>query len=68
MATRTLRHFPSGHNEPLAGVVSARHHPPGEDACLIDRPASRRWDRHMSAVRLSLHTGLRVPGSSGGVR
>jgi len=28
---------------------------------MIDRPASRRWDRHMSAVRLSLHTGLRVP-------
>jgi hypothetical protein len=35
---------------------------------MIDRPASRRWDRHMSAVWLTLHTGLRVPGPGGGVR
>jgi hypothetical protein len=68
MATRTLRHFPSGHNEPLAGVVSARHHPRARmPASLTARPRDR-WNRHMSAARLTLHTGPRVPGPGGGVR
>ncbi len=51
-----------------AGVALCRQHHHGEDACIIDRPASRRWNRHMSAVRLTLHTGLRVPGPGGGFR
>ena|SRR2546429_415052 len=44
------------------------HHHHGEGACIIDRPALRRWNRHMSAVRFTLHTGLRVRGPGGGVR
>jgi hypothetical protein len=39
-----------------------------EGACIIDHPAWRRWNRHMSAVRLTLHTGLLVSGPGGGVR
>jgi hypothetical protein len=50
----------------LAWLCGQHHH--GEGACIIDRPASRRWDWHMSAVRLTLHTGLRVRGPGGGVR
>jgi len=48
--------------------VPAGQHHRGEGACIIDRPASRRWDWHMSAVRLALRTGLRVRGPGGGVR
>ena len=49
------------------GCICGQHHH-GEGACIIDRPASRRWDWHMSAVRLTLYTGLRVCGPGGGVR
>jgi hypothetical protein len=34
---------------------------------LTARPRDR-WNRHMSAVRLTLHTGSRVPGPGGGLR
>jgi hypothetical protein len=47
------------------GVLTHHHY---EDACIIDRPAWRRWNRHMSAMRLTLHTGLRVSGPGGGLR
>lgn len=49
------------------GWLCGQHHH-GEGACIIDRAASRRWDWHMSAVRLTLHTGPRVHGPGGGVR
>lgn len=48
-------------------ATGCRHHHHGEDACIIDGLAPRRWNRHMSAVRLTLHTGLRVRGPGGGV-
>jgi hypothetical protein len=44
-----------------AGWLCRQHHR-GEGACIIDRPALRRWDWYMSAVRLALRTGLRVRG------
>jgi hypothetical protein len=47
-------------------ATGCRHHHHC-DACIIDGPALRRWNRHMSAVRLTLHTGLRVRGPGGGV-
>ena len=34
----------------------------------LTAPPRDRWNRHMSAVWLTLHTGLRVPGPGGGVR
>jgi len=58
------RHRPAGAGQP---APVGQHHR-GEGACIIDRPASRRWDWHMSAVRLALRTGLRVRGPGGGVR
>ena len=46
--------------------VPAGQHYRGEGACIIDRPASRRWNWHMRAARLTLRTGLRA-GRPGGV-
>ena len=51
----------------LPGCLCGQHHH-GEGACIIDRPALRRWDWYMSAVRLALRTGLRVRGPGGVVR
>jgi len=51
-----------------APATGCGHHLHGGDACMIDRPAPPRWNRRMSAVRLTLHTGLRVRGPGGGVR
>jgi hypothetical protein len=41
------------------GCLCGQHHY-GEGACIMDRPASRRWDWHMRAARLTLRTGLRA--------
>jgi hypothetical protein len=51
-----------------APATGCGHHHHCEDACIIDRPAPWRWNRHMSAVRLTQHTGLRARGPGGGVR
>src|SRR5215813_1591962 len=40
-----------------AGVALCGQHHHGEDACIIDRPAPRRWNRHMSAARFTVPTG-----------
>jgi len=50
-----------------AAATGCGHHHHGEGACIIDRPALRRWNRHMSAVRFTQHTGLGVRGPGGGV-
>ena len=52
---------------PEGPCLCGQHHR-GEGTCIIDRPALRRWDWHMSAVRLALRTGLRVRGPGGAVR
>jgi hypothetical protein len=49
-----------------AWLCGQHHH--GEGACIIDRPASRRWDWHMRAARRTLRTGLRAGGPGGVVR
>ena len=49
------------------GCLCGQHHH-GEGVCIIDRPALRRWDCYMSAVRLAPRTGLRVRGPGGVVR
>jgi hypothetical protein len=48
-----------------APATGCGHHHHGEGACIIDRPALRRRNRHMSAVRFTLHTGLGVRGPGG---
>ena len=50
----------------LGWLCGQHHHVEG--ACILDRPVSRSWDWHMSAVRLTLHTGPRVRGPGDGVR
>jgi hypothetical protein len=53
------RHRPAG--------AAGQHHR-GEDACIIDRPASPRWDWHMRAARLTMRALLWAGGPVGVVR
>jgi hypothetical protein len=48
--------------------VAAGQHHRGEDACIIDRPASPRWDWHMREARLTLRAHLRAGEPVGVVR
>jgi hypothetical protein len=48
--------------------VPAGQHHRGKDACIIDRPASPRWDWHMRAARLTLRAHLRAGEPVGVVR
>jgi hypothetical protein len=48
--------------------VPAGQYHRSEDACIIDRPTSPRWDWHMRAARLTLRAHLRAGGPVGVVR